>query len=115
MAINTASSIAEKRELKITDVANALLQSDYDFFADNLQDIYDYREQNTEIERKREQVVATAIIKFRVVDDPDDWGFEDTVNPVEIPPLLVGLVADFGRNEQFGWVEDLPAESTETE
>ncbi|QSJ14599.1 hypothetical protein JYQ62_22125 [Nostoc sp. UHCC 0702] len=103
LAVQCATNIASVLNAKIIDVANALLLSDYDFFKDNLGEIFKFNDLSRENAVKGKLVMATAIIKYRLVSE---WTLEDTYNPDQIPPRLVEKIGDFAFNERLGWQDE---------
>lgn len=107
-AIKLARDIAAKSNQKVIDVYNALVVGNAGFLSDFLEDFVNFQDMTDENSRHRTLVLATAIIKLRLVDD---WSLEDTQDPNQIHPQLVAAVADFARSEESGWAE--PVEATE--
>lgn len=101
-AVKMARTIATKSSKRLIDVYNALTRGDSEFLGDYLEEFVAFQELLDENSRTRNLVLATAILKFRVIND---WDLENTQDANQIHPQLVAAFADFARNEESGWSE----------
>lgn len=100
-AVKLANTIAAKSGLKTIEIYNALTRGDSQFLGSHLEDFVLFQELMDETSRKRNFILATAVIK-RIVPD---WDLENTQDANQIHPQLVTAIADFARSEESGWAE----------
>ncbi|WP_414755554.1 hypothetical protein [Anabaena sp. CCY 9910] len=108
-AVDLAKDIAAKSGLSAIAVYNALTAGDSNTLKEFLSEFIEFQDLMEENAAKRNIVLATTIIKFRVLPE---WEIENTQDAAQIPPLLVDAVAEFAKSEESGWVEE--TEVTET-
>jgi hypothetical protein len=121
LAIDTARAIREKTPVTETDpaspesqekdenpiiaTANAFLGSDYEFFVDNVDELLEFSKKKKRISRKKDVVLVTAIIKYRLVSD---WTIENTTDVSLLPPGMFKAILEFARDEESGIEEEIP-------
>jgi hypothetical protein len=101
LAVRLAKDIATKSGKKLLEVYNALTSGDAEALGEYLEEFISFQDAMDANTTNRSLIMATAIIKMRVCLD---WTIEDTGNADEIHPKLIELIAEFGRNEESGWV-----------
>ena len=119
LAVKLAKDIATKSGKKLLEVYNALTSGDAEALGEYLEEFVSFQDAMDANTTNRALIMATAIIKMRICPD---WNIENTGNAEEIRPKLVGLIAEFARNEESGWTvstepvseDDLGKSSTET-
>lgn len=105
-AVKMARAIATKSGMKLLDVYNALTNGNTETLGEYLEEFVDFQELMDNVSSQRRLVLATAILKYRVVAD---WQLQNTGDANLIHPLLVGMVADFAGREESGWAEAVEA------
>lgn len=111
-AIKIARAIASKSGKKLLETYEALTSGEIEALGDFLEEFVLFQKMNEETSRKRRIVMATAIIRFRVMPE---WEIENTGDANLIHPKLVTALADFATKEESGWAEPETAPVTEEE
>lgn len=101
LAAGLAQNIAKSTGKKVVDVYNALTSGDTEFIGEHLGDALQFNKEFSEYTETRRSAMATAILR-RIASD---WTLEQTGDPVELHPLLLAEIAEFGYNEELGWPE----------
>ncbi|MHC5823989.1 MAG: hypothetical protein ACYT04_51175 [Nostoc sp.] len=102
-AVKLAKDIATKSGTKIIDIYNALTQGDSDTLADYLEEFVNFQDLMDENSRQRKLVLATVMLQRLV----PDWQLENTGDPNQVHPQLLGLVIEFAKKEESGWATEL--------
>lgn len=101
-AAKVARLIASQSGLKLKDVFEALARGDNEFLSDYMEEAFEFQELMEKTTAHRRLVIATAILKYRLVPE---WSLENTGDANFIHPKLVQEVADFAQKEESGWLE----------
>jgi hypothetical protein len=109
-AVNLAKIIAAKSDISVIGVYSALTSGDAETLKAHLSEFVDFQELMEENAKRRDLVLATCIIKFRLLPE---WEIQDTQDGEKIKPLLVSALADFAKKEESGWAEIDVSETTE--
>lgn len=108
-AVKLSSEIATQEGLRLTDVFNALVTGDSETLVNHIGALIAFQNLTEEAAEQRLLVLATAILRFRVMR-PEDWTIENTIDTDLIHPDLVKEVALFAQKEESGWAEEAPTE-----
>lgn len=100
-AVKLAKDIATKSGTKVIDIYNALTQGDSETLADYLEEFVNFQDLMDENSRQRNLVLATVMLQRLV----PDWQIENTGDPNQVHPKLLGLVIEFAKKEESGWTE----------
>lgn len=103
-AVKMARAIATKSGKRMVDVYNALVAGDSEVLSDYLEELIEFQNILEESSYERNLVLATAIIKFRLLPD---WDIKNSNDAEQIHPALIDEVAAFGKKEESGWEETL--------
>ena len=110
-AVKMAKSIASKSGQKLLDVFNALTSGNAEELGEYLEEFIEFQDLIDEVTSQRRLVMATAIIKYRVLPE---WTIENSRDSNLIHPSLLKLIADFAIKEESGWdVESTPVTEEE--
>jgi hypothetical protein len=109
IAVKLASDIASTTGQRLTVVYEALTTGDSEALSDFLSELITFQGMVEEADEQRLLMLATAILRFRVMRH-EDWTLEDTINTDLIHPDLVKEIALFAQKEESGWVEAAPTE-----
>ena len=101
-AVKMARAIATKSGMKLLDVYNALTAGNTEMLGDYLEEFIDFQDLMDSVQSHRRLVMATAILRFRLVPE---WNIENTGDSSLIHPRLVDAVTDFAQKEESGWVD----------
>lgn len=110
LAAKMAQEIATSSGMKSAEVYQALISSDYGMLSEHLEKFVEFEETYSQIIRHRTIVMATAILKFRIVPE---WEIENTQDENQIHFLLVKAIAGFAQKEESGWETPETVELTE--
>lgn len=111
-AVQMAKAIATQSGMKLLDVYNALTRGDTDLLGDHLEYVVDFQDLMERVTMHRRVVMATAILKYRVIAE---WTVEETQDANQLHPKLMEAIADFAQKEENGWVEQTEAEAVTEE
>lgn len=111
-AVRMARAIASKSGMKLLDVYTALTAGDSELLGEYLEEFVAFQEVMDLSSSHRRVVMATAILKFRLVPE---WEIENTGDANLIHPKLVTALAEFAAKEESGWAEPEPEPAPTTE
>lgn len=112
LAAQMATNLAKSSGMKATEVYNALISSDYGMLSEHLEKFVEFEDKYKAIVQRRTIVMATAILKFRVIPE---WEIENTEDENQIHFLLVKAIAEFAQKEESGWIAPQTVELTDEE
>lgn len=103
--LKLAKAIASATSQPTFRIYRAITDGDLEVIGEYLEEFREVRKQTNLITSEQQIVRATTIIKYRLAPE---WTLEDSRNPDLISPGLLKAVAEFGLNEENGWVEPEP-------
>ena len=101
-AVKLAQVIATQINLTVVEVYSALTNGDTETLANHLGEVIDFQEKMEFVAESRQTILATLILRFRVMKG-SEWTLEDTGNADLIHPELVTAIAQFAAKEESGW------------
>lgn len=103
--VKIAKTIAQAMGKSLMETYEALTRGNMVVLSEYIEEVLNFQQLVDKVGDRRELVMTTAIVRFRLVPD---WTLADTGDVAKMPPKLRKAIFRFAQNEEAGWAEPEP-------